>query len=290
VEAGEPLDRGLPVVGADDDRVALQEPVRSARRLEQARDGPVGALERRERAVRSRDVRGVVVVREVEDEEVEAVAGDEPAADGGRVVVDRALEPRADGEARPGPLRLEHVEEEEVARSVYRLVPPVPAREGRQTDRVARPAAVAGEVDRRRLESAVLQRLEDGRRALRDVLAAHREYRVANRAPRADRAHRREGGAVLHHPLLAAVVPDEVRDVVDVGERARGDGRQADRRERGKDARAPAAPPGLDERRERREPALVEPAAEGFRGEPVDDDENELLAVGVRRLSPWREL
>jgi hypothetical protein len=79
-------------------------------------------------------------------------------------------------------------------------------------------------------------------------------------------------------------------DGVDVRERARGDGRQADRREGGEDARAPTAPPGLGERRERREPPLVEPAPESVRTEAVDDDEDELLAVGVRRLSPWREL
>src|SRR5205807_272216 len=57
--------------------------------------------------------------------------------------------------------------------------------------------------------------------------------RVEDRAPRAGRPQRREGRPVLDDPPLAAVVPDEVRDVVDVGMRPRHDRREADRRQRG---------------------------------------------------------
>ena len=48
-----------------------------------------------------------------------------------------------------------------------------------------------------------------------------------------------ERGAVLDEPLLAAVVPDEVRDLVHVGVRAGRDRREADGRQRreGRDAR-----------------------------------------------------
>ena len=96
------------------------------------------------------EVRRVVVVREVEDEEVEGVAGDEPAADGRRVLVDRPARAGANREGRTGPLGLEEVEEEEVLRAVDGLVPAVSPRKRRQLDRVARPPAVAREVDRRR--------------------------------------------------------------------------------------------------------------------------------------------
>jgi hypothetical protein len=114
------------VVGAHDDRIALEEAFEAARGLHEAPERPVGALERAERGVRPGDVGGVVVVREVEDEEVEAVARHEPGPDGGSVVVDRALEPRADGERRSRDVRLEEVEEEEASGAVGRLVPAVP--------------------------------------------------------------------------------------------------------------------------------------------------------------------
>ena len=106
----------LPVVGAEDDRVALEELVRPARRLDQPADGVVAAGQRGVRGVRPLDVRGVVVVGEVEDEEVEAVARDEPAADRRRVGVDRPARPVADREGRARHVRLEEVVEEEPAR------------------------------------------------------------------------------------------------------------------------------------------------------------------------------
>ena len=100
-----------------DDRVALEELVRPAGRLEQRADRGVGLLERdvRRRAVRAERVRGEVVVGEVEDEEVEAVARDEPAPDRGGVGVDRAGAAAAHGERRARPVRLEEAVEEEAA-------------------------------------------------------------------------------------------------------------------------------------------------------------------------------
>ena len=64
----------LTVVGAEDDCVALEELVRPAGGLDQPADGVVAPGERGVRGVGPLRVGGVVVVREVEDEEVEAVA------------------------------------------------------------------------------------------------------------------------------------------------------------------------------------------------------------------------
>ena len=72
-ELRRPLDVRLPVVGAEHDRVPLEELVRPARRVEERRDRRVRAAERLVRGVGPERVRGVVVVREVEDEQVEAV-------------------------------------------------------------------------------------------------------------------------------------------------------------------------------------------------------------------------
>ena len=149
-------------------------------------------------------------------------------------------------------------------------------------------AAVAREVDRAGLEARVLQRLEHRRRVRRDVLAAHAEDRVPDRLARSHRPHGGERGAVLDDPLLAAVVPDEVRDVVDVGEGARRDRREADRRQRGEHARPSPRPAGFGDRGEGGQASCGEPLLERLRRQPVDDDEDELPSVPARQLSPWR--
>ena len=79
----------LAVVRAHDHVVAVEERVRAARGVEQRADRAVGVDELLGGAVRAERVRRVVVVREVVEEEVEAVPRDEPAPDRGRVVVDR---------------------------------------------------------------------------------------------------------------------------------------------------------------------------------------------------------
>ena len=61
------------MVGADDDRVALEERLVAAGRLEQLGNRPVGSPQRVVRALRAGRVRRVVVVGQVVDEEVEAV-------------------------------------------------------------------------------------------------------------------------------------------------------------------------------------------------------------------------
>src|SRR5919106_162028 len=94
LEAREPLDGRLPVVGADDHRVALEKVLEAAGGVHEAPERAVRTLERAERGSRPGDVGGVVVVGEVEDEEVEAVSRDEPGPHSACVVVDRALEPR----------------------------------------------------------------------------------------------------------------------------------------------------------------------------------------------------
>ena len=61
------------------------------------------------------------------------------------------------------------------------------------------------------------------------MVRVHVHHGVAQRAADARRADGAERRAVLDEPPLAAAVPDEVRDLVDVGERTRCERREADR-------------------------------------------------------------
>ena len=105
--------------------------------------------------------------------------------------------------------------------------------------------------------------------------------RIERRVP--GRADRGERGAVLDEAPLAAVPPDEVRNVVDVGVRAGGDRAQADRgqrRERGDAARVAAV---LGEERERGGRAGLDGFFEDVRREPVDHDQDQLLSSVTSR-------
>ena len=93
VPVAEPRDvahRRLAVVGHHDHGVALEEGVEPAGRPHEPADRLVAARQHRRRLVGPGRVRRVVVVGEVEEEEVESVAGHEPAAHRGGVCVDRA--------------------------------------------------------------------------------------------------------------------------------------------------------------------------------------------------------
>src|SRR5438094_2642625 len=83
LQGGDALDRRLAVIGADDHRVPLEKLVRAAGRLDQRPDRRVAARERLPSGARPEHVRGEVVVGQVVEEEVEAVAGPEPAPDRG---------------------------------------------------------------------------------------------------------------------------------------------------------------------------------------------------------------
>ena len=67
-------DRRLAVIRHHDHGVALEELVQSARGAHETADGVVAAREHGGGGVRPGRMRGVVVVREVEEEEVEPVA------------------------------------------------------------------------------------------------------------------------------------------------------------------------------------------------------------------------
>src|SRR5581483_10856083 len=98
-----PLDRRLPVVGKEDDRIALEEGVPAAGRVEEALNGGIGARQRNVlRALRAVHVRRVVEVGEVVREEVESVTRHEPAADSGRIRVRRTAGATANRERRAG--------------------------------------------------------------------------------------------------------------------------------------------------------------------------------------------
>ena len=197
----------LPVVGADDHRVALEKRVRPAGGRHQRRDGRVAAGERLVRGVGARRVRGVVVVGQVVDEKVEPVAGDEPAADPRRVCVDRAERTVPHRDRRPGPVALVERVEEEALRPVHR---------GHAGDRseVAMRAAIAGDVDRGGSEAGALERLVHGLGVAAEMTRVQIDHGVAQRPRHAGDANRPERGSVLDDPLFLAVPPDEVRDVI----------------------------------------------------------------------------
>ena len=211
------------MVGADDDRIAIQELVGPAGRLHEGTDRRVAARERLLRLLRPERVGGEVVVGQVVDEEVEAVARDEPPTDESRVRVERAGRAAEDGDRRARHVGLEEVVEEEPLRPVGRPHEPGDQRQ------MARPAPVAGDVDRGGREPCVLEPFVHSHGLLAEVLLVHVEDRVEDRPARAGGPDRRERRAVLDQPPLAAVVPDEMRDVVHVGVRPGGDRREADR-------------------------------------------------------------
>ena len=113
-------DRRLPVVGHHDHGIPLEEGVEPAGSEDEPADRLVAAGQHGRRLVRARGMRGVVVVREVEEKEVEPVTGHEPAAHRSRVGVDRAGRTVAEGESRARTLALEEVVEVEALRAEHR--------------------------------------------------------------------------------------------------------------------------------------------------------------------------
>ena len=78
--------RALGVVGDHDHGIAVEEPVEPSGRLDQEPEPAVGDLDRPDHVAAA--VLGGVGLVQVEEQEVEAVPGDEPAADGAAVAVD----------------------------------------------------------------------------------------------------------------------------------------------------------------------------------------------------------
>src|SRR5439155_24778611 len=107
LQRGDALDRRLAVIGADDHRVPLEKLVRAAGRLDQRADRRVAARERLLGCTGPEYVRGEVVIGQVVEEEVEAVAGHEPAPDRGGIGVDRSGRTAEDRDRGAGYVRLE---------------------------------------------------------------------------------------------------------------------------------------------------------------------------------------
>src|SRR5215211_7251906 len=98
--------------------IAPGSPTTSCSRIDESPDRTIAAGKRLLGARRPERVGGEVVVGEVEEEEVEAVAGDEPASDGRRVGVDRADGPSSHRKRRSRHVRREEVVVEEAERAV----------------------------------------------------------------------------------------------------------------------------------------------------------------------------
>ena len=101
-------------------------------------------------------------------------------------------------------------------------------------------------------EAGVLERLVDRLDVLREMARVEIDDRVAQALRKPDGPHRPERGAVLDQPLLLAVPPDEMRDVMHIGVRAGCDRGQADRRQRREGRRGAAIVPVLEEKAQRR--------------------------------------
>ena len=223
--------------------------------------------------VRTLCMRGVVVVGEVVDEEVEAVPRHEPARDRSGVRVDRPAGPVAHRERSAGHIRLEEVVEEEALRAIGR------SREDRHGRQVRRAAAVAGDVDGGGREAGVLERLVDGHGTLPEMARVQLVDRVLERAPGSGGPDGAERGAVLDEPLLPAVVPDEVRDLVDVRVSAGDERREADGRQGRKGRDRAAIAPVRGEESERGRGAVADDLLEHRRRQPVDHDQDEALSL-----------
>jgi hypothetical protein len=262
------------VVGADDERVPFEKLVRAPRGLEESRDRRIAPLERLLRAVGPEQVRCKVVVRQVVDEQVEAVARDQPATDARCVGIEGALRPaeQADGGSRG--VRLEQAVVEEAPGPVDRT------RETGNDRNVARAAAIAREIHGGRNQPGVLDRLEDGQRTGSEVTLVHLVDGVAPGAQRAGASHGRERRPVLDEPPFLARVPDEMGDLVDVGMRTRRDRRETDRRQRreGRDRAPVAALRGKE--REGLCAAGLHGSLEDARRETVDDRKDQLPRLG----------
>ena len=260
------------MVGEEDHGVTIEELVRPARRVEQRADRGVNPLERDvHRSDRSVLVGCEVVVREVIDDEVEAVASHQPAADTCRVRVDGAALATTPRERRARPVRLEEVVEEEAARPVHG------APEAGDVRDMAVPAAVARDVDRAGDEARVLERLVDRRRVAREMALVHVDDRVDDRLREAGFPERRERRAVLDDPLLLPVPPRERRDVMNVGAGARRNRAEADRREGREDGGRAAVLAVRGEVGERGCATALDGVLERLRRHPVQDDQDELL-------------
>jgi hypothetical protein len=83
-----PVDVRLAVIGADDDVIAVEERIQSTRSLDERRDRTVASRQRFRRTSRAERMGREVVVREVEEQEVETVTRDQPASYRCRVGVD----------------------------------------------------------------------------------------------------------------------------------------------------------------------------------------------------------
>ena len=140
---------------------------------------------------------------------------------------------------------------------------------------MGRSSPIGGEVDRCGAETGVGERLEHRQGLRPEVLAVHVDEGVPQRLADAGGTDRAERAAVLDDPLLAAVVPDEMRDLVDVAVRAGGDRREADGGQRREHRRGPAV--GTAGRERSKGGGLTGPdrAFQHRRCEPVDDDEDQ---------------
>ena len=257
------------MVGHHHHGVPLEEVVEPAGRRDETADGRVAASEHLRRRVRARGMRRVVVVGEVEKQEVEPVARHEPAAGRRGVRVDRAARAVSERERRAGAVGPEEVVEVEPLGAVHGV-------EQRNGGTVEGAAAIRREVDRRRAAPGIREGLEERHGVPPEVLGVHPHQGVPERASQARRARGAEGRAVLDEPLLAAVPPDEVRDLVDVGMGSGRDRRQADGSERRERRRRAAERPPLRECRQRRRRLRAESPLQHRRRQPVDHDEDEL--------------
>ncbi len=139
-----------------------------------------------------------------------------------------------------------------------------------------RASAVADDVHGRCDATGVLDRLVERHRVPREVLLVHAKDRVEDAATGARAAKGSERRPVLDEALLAAVVPDEVRDLVHVRICAGHERREADGRQRREHRRRAAVLASLVQLGKCRSGPPFDRVLVHRGRQPVDDDQQRL--------------
>ncbi len=201
------LDRVLGMVGHHDHRMVVEKGLRAAAGVHQPVERAIGLGYRMGLLGRARTMRVGVVVGQREEQEVEQVVLHQVRSHTTGVAV--ALAGHAERGEAAGALRVEDVGVEELARAPHRMA---------ELRRLGKPAvgrvggrlvAVAAAVDQvggaRGAQAGVVEVLEHGAPVLGQVRMVHVVDGVHQRPEDAEGAGGREGAAVLHVALLAAV-------------------------------------------------------------------------------------
>ena len=281
--------RGLGVVGEQDQRVIGEEAVEATGRLDELREGRVGALDRVDGRRRPVAVRVGVVVGQREEQEVVEAGRRQLRGAARRILVAAAGDRRRLAGNRPARVELAVEELRRPPGRVAELEPGCFDRPAQQT--VERDlVAVAPAVDQKRgaggAQTGVVEALEDRLDVRAQVREVHVVDEVIEGAEDPEGPRCLQGRPVLDVASLEPVVPVHAADPVLLGagscrDLGAGDGRH---RREARDALLDENA-AVEELLERRRAAVLDCAAEHVGAQGVDVGEDELAAHGD---AAWR--